>query len=67
MVAHGVSEPWDRRRSGQAPEGRKKNPGETVILSPLRGLEFSASNPRLAPWAIFCRCSAAKTDFEDTP
>ena len=52
-------EPWGGRKNEQAPEGRKKNFGEPIILPPLRGLEFSGTNPRLAPWATFYRCSAA--------
>ena len=52
-------EPWGGRKNEQATEGRKKNLCETIILSPLRGLEFSGTNPRLAPWATLYRCSAA--------
>ena len=44
-------EPWDKCKREQAPEGRKKTHWIISVCRPLRGLRFSASNPRLAPWA----------------
>lgn len=64
-VAHGVSRGTSGQKA-QAPEGRKKTLYQALILSPLRGLVFQQLNPRLTPWATLFRCSAAKTNFENT-
>jgi len=71
-VAHGVSRGFEGQASdtsspGGAAEGVPRRPPAigAEILPPLPGLGMGQGAdlpPRLAPWAIFCRRSAAFVD-----
>src|SRR6185437_15669891 len=69
-LSHGVAiddsprrEPWARANKQRAAE-RRKNAEMEVFLSPLPGLaHFPSCIPRLTPWAVFWRCSAAIRAF----
>jgi hypothetical protein len=58
MAAHGVSRGIERIKGNEPRSGERARHG--VFLSPHPGLDdFLAQFPRLTPWAILCRCSAA--------
>src|SRR5437660_4238845 len=56
--AHGASR-GEKCAITQSPVRTDRIPSDENYLSPLRGSESPHANPRLTPWAIFCRCSAA--------
>jgi hypothetical protein len=58
MAAHGVSRGIERIKGNEQGSGEGARHG--LFLSPHPGLgDFLARFPRLTPWAILCRCSAA--------
>src|SRR6266480_4698881 len=57
-VAHGVSR-VEQSVITKSPISRDRIAAKENCLSPLCGSDCKSDNPRLTPWAIFYRCSAA--------
>ena len=53
-------EPWDKSWKQASPGGAKENHATNRYSVAPPGLGMLTINPRLAPWATVCRCSAAR-------